>query len=205
MGGKHIWRGQHFLIHLTGILIFNDSKSCVQRTAYLYCRLTPTLKLQSLFTKTMHEPTKTLQLFCMTTKICLLSFIFAITIFTGCKTSHMQQSPSTETGLFKVEILYPGGDDKTFDMDYYEKKHMPMVAGYLGKNLKFYEIDKGVSGRTPGDKPPFVAVGYFYVMDVAEYNKAIAQNRDAIINDIKNYTNIQPVIQISEIKMQSTR
>jgi len=47
---------------------------------------------------------------------------------------------------------------------------------------------------------PFVAVGYFYVNDIAEYNKAIAQNRDAVINDIKNYTNIQPVVQISEIK-----
>lgn len=50
------------------------------------------------------------------------------------------------------------------------------------------------------DIVPFVAIGYFYCYDVAEYNKVIAQNRDAIINDIKKYTNIQPVIQISEIK-----
>ena len=105
-----------------------------------------------------------------------------------------------EIGLFKVAILYPNGEEKTFDMDYYEKTHMPMVAGLLGKNLKFYEIDKGISGRTANDKVPFVAIGYFYCYDVAEYNKAIAQNRDAIINDIKKYTNIQPVIQISEIK-----
>ena len=105
----------------------------------------------------------------------------------------------TKAGMFKVEILYPNGDDKTFDMDYYEKKHMPMVAGFLGKNLKFYEINKGISGRTENNKPPFVAIGYFFVADVAEYNKAIAQNRDAILSDIKNYTNIQPVVQISEI------
>lgn len=75
-----------------------------------------------------------------------------------------------------------------------------MVAGFLGSNLKLYEIDKGISGRTPTDKVPFVAIGYFYVGDVGEYNKSIAQNRDTIIGDIKNYTNIQPVIQISEIK-----
>jgi len=77
---------------------------------------------------------------------------------------------------------------------------MPMVAGFLGKNLKFYEIDKGISGRTPADKIPFVAIGYFYISDVAEYNNAIAQHRDAIVSDIKKYTNIQPVIQISEIR-----
>ncbi len=75
-----------------------------------------------------------------------------------------------------------------------------MVAGFLGKNLNFYEIDKGISGRTPNDKAPYVAIGYFYVKDVAEYSKAITQNRDTIISDIKKYTNIQPVIQISEIK-----
>jgi uncharacterized protein (TIGR02118 family) len=75
-----------------------------------------------------------------------------------------------------------------------------MVAGYLGKNLKFYEIDKGIAGRTPTENVPYLAVGYFYIKDVAEYNKAIAQNRDSIINDIKNYTNIQPVIQISELR-----
>lgn len=102
--------------------------------------------------------------------------------------------------MFKVAILYPNGEGKTFDMDYYEKNHMPMMAGLLGKNLKFYEIDKGIAGRTPTDKVPFVTMGYFYIIDVAEYNKAIIQNKDAIINDIKKYTNIQPIIQISEIK-----
>ena len=50
------------------------------------------------------------------------------------------------------------------------------------------------------DKLPFVAVGYFYISDVAEYNKAIAQNRDAVVADFKNYTNIQPIVNISEIK-----
>ena len=135
----------------------------------------------------------------MSGKFKFFSLLFVFVGLLSCKTSQM--SPSTPTvGMFKVAILYPNGDDKTFDMDYYEKKHMPMVAGFLGKNLKFYEIDKGVSGRTPNDKPPFLAIGYFYINDVAEYNTAIAQNRDAVVNDFKNNTNIQPVVQINEIK-----
>ena len=126
--------------------------------------------------------------------------IFAFATLISCKTSQPKSSSAADAGMFKVTILYPNGDDKTFDMDYYEKKHMPMVAGFLGKNLKYYAIDKGISGRTPSDKAPFLAIGYFYISDVAEYNKAIAQNRDAVVNDFKNYTNIQPVVQISEIK-----
>ena len=136
----------------------------------------------------------------MTTKIIFFSLIVAFTSLISCKTSQVKHTSVPEAGMFKVAILYPNGDGKTFDMDYYEKKHMPMVAGFLGKNLKFYEIDKGIAGRTPNDKVPFVAIGYFYINDVAEYNKAIAQNRDAVISDFKNYTNIQPVVQVSEIK-----
>jgi uncharacterized protein (TIGR02118 family) len=118
----------------------------------------------------------------------------------NCKTSNMKQSPIPKPGMFKVAILYPNGENKTFDMDYYEKKHMPMMAGLIGKNLNFYEIDKGIAGRTPNDKVPFVAVGYFYINDVTEYNRVIGQNITAILKDIEKYTNIQPTVQISEIR-----
>lgn len=134
-----------------------------------------------------------------------LIVIFVFVSFISCTPNQHKHTPIPEIGMFKVAILYPNGNDKTFDLDYYEKIHMPMVAGFLGENLKFYEIDKGISGRTPEDKVPFLAIGYFYITDIAEYNKAIGQNITAILNDIKNYTNIQPVIQISETKKVDTR
>ena len=132
----------------------------------------------------------------LTTVSLLLSFFILI----SCKTNQLQPSAISETGMIKVSILYPNDEGKSFDMDYYEKSHMPMMAGFLGKNLKFYEIDKGIAGRTPSDKIPFVTIGYFYCYNLAEYNEAIAKNRTAIVNDILKYTNIQPIVQISEIK-----
>ena len=135
----------------------------------------------------------------MKTKMKFFALAFAFMGLISC-TSQLKTSSVPETGMFKVAILYPNGEGKTFDMDYYEQKHMPMVAGFLGKNLKFYEIDKGIAGRTPDEEVPFLAIGYFYVYDVAEYNKAIGQNIETIVGDFQNYTNIQPVVQISEIK-----
>jgi uncharacterized protein (TIGR02118 family) len=132
-----------------------------------------------------------------------MKFLLPIVALIGllsCKTSQLIHASTADNTLFKVAILYPNGEGKTFDMTYYERTHMPMVAGLLGKNLTFYEIDKGIAGRTPNEKVPYLAVGYFYVKDVGEYNKAIAQNIDTIISDFKNYTNIQPIIQISEVK-----
>jgi uncharacterized protein (TIGR02118 family) len=136
----------------------------------------------------------------MSGKLRLFSLVVAFIGLLSCITNQVSGQSAPTAGMFKVTILYPNGDDKTFDMDYYEKKHMPMVAGFLGSNLKFYEIDKGIAGRTPNDKAPFVATGYFYISNVAEYNKAIAQNREAVVSDFKNYTNIQPIVLISEIR-----
>jgi uncharacterized protein (TIGR02118 family) len=127
----------------------------------------------------------------------LLVFLTFIAL-TGFKSD--QSNPGLEAGLFKVSILYPGGQGKTFDMDYYEKSHMPMMAGFLGKNLKFYEIDKGLNGRTPKDEPPFVAACAFYCYSMDDYNQAITKNIDTILKDVKKYTNIQPVVFVSEIK-----
>lgn len=87
----------------------------------------------------------------------------------------------------------------TFDMDYYADKHMPMVAGLFGEALQGYAIDKGLAGRTPSEPIPYLAIGYFYFNTLADYEKAFGPNAQQILGDIPNYTNIQPVLQISEV------
>ena len=134
----------------------------------------------------------------MKTKIMLL-ILGAIVILTSC-----QQTTSTDTskfkkGIIKVTILYPNGDGKTFDMDYYSNKHMPMVASLLGDSLKLLAIDKGVAGRTPDEPIPYLAIGYLYFDKLSAYQNSFGPNAEKIINDIPNYTNIQPVVQISEV------
>lgn len=101
--------------------------------------------------------------------------------------------------MVKVAILYPNDEGKTFDMDYYSTKHMPMVADLFGDALKSMQIDKGISGRTPDEPIPFVAVGYFYFDTLADYQNAFGPNAEKILSDIPNYTNIQPTVLISEV------
>ena len=115
-----------------------------------------------------------------------------------------QQKPTTENtqvkkGMIKVTILYPNGDGKKFDMDYYSNKHMPMVASLLGDSLKLFEIDKGIGGRTPDEPIPYLAIGYFYFDKLSAYQNSFGPNAEKIRKDIPNYTNIQPVVQISEV------
>ena len=113
--------------------------------------------------------------------------------------SKKHSSPAAEKGLIKISVMYPFAEGKTFNMEYYESKHMPMVAGYLGSNLVKYTIEKGVSSGVPNQPLPYMAIGTFYVKSLSEYQSAIAPNLDAIRADFPNYTNVSPVILVSEV------
>ncbi|MCD9017338.1 EthD family reductase [Parachryseolinea silvisoli] len=108
-------------------------------------------------------------------------------------------SAVAEKGLIKVSVMYPFAEGKTFNMEYYETKHMPMVAGFLGSNLIKYTIEKGVASGIPNQPLPYMAIGTFYVKSLSDYQAAIGPNRDAIRADFPNYTNIAPVILVSEV------
>ena len=113
--------------------------------------------------------------------------------------SRKHNSSAAERGLVKVSVMYPFAEGKKFNMEYYETKHMPMVAGFLGSNLVKYTIEKGIASGIPNQPLPYAAIGTFYVKSLDEYQAAIGPNRDAIRADFANYTDVTPVIMISEV------
>jgi len=122
-----------------------------------------------------------------------------IALLTSCQQTTSTDTSKNEKGMIKVTILYPNGDGKTFDMDYYSNKHMPMVASLLGDSLKLLAIDKGIAGGTPDEPIPYLAIGYLYFDKLSAYQNSFGPNAEKIVSDIPNYTNIQPVVQISEV------
>jgi uncharacterized protein (TIGR02118 family) len=134
--------------------------------------------------------------------VSVLLLITCLAAFSPEKQSDITKKISSvveEKGLIKVSIMYPFAEGKTFNMEYYETKHMPMVAGFLGSNLVRYGIEKGVASGLPNTPLPYMAVGSFYVKSLADYQAAIAPNIAAIRSDIANYTNVAPVILVSEV------
>ncbi|MBX2970538.1 MAG: EthD family reductase [Cyclobacteriaceae bacterium] len=135
----------------------------------------------------------------------IVSFIFLTISLTAIgqeKQTSKSKNTNTEIiekGLIKISIMYPFAEGKTFDMEYYENKHMPMVAGFLGSNLIKYTIEKGLASGIPNQPLPYMAIGIFYVKSLEDYQAAIAPNRDAIRADFANYTNIAPIILVSEV------
>ena len=103
--------------------------------------------------------------------------------------------------MIKVSVMYPNSSNATFDIDYYCNIHLPMVGKLLGDALKSGAVDSGLAGGTPGEAPAFIAMGHMTFNSVEEFQESFGPKADAIMADLANFTNIQPQIQISEIKL----
>ena len=103
--------------------------------------------------------------------------------------------------MIKVTVFYPHSSGASFDIDYYVRKHVPMVRDLLGKACKGAAVEYGLSGPTPGSAPSYIAMGHLYFDTVNEFQEAWTPNAQQIVADIPNYTNIPPLIQISEVRL----
>ncbi len=134
----------------------------------------------------------------MKSKISIL--IVIIGILFGCQQNTSTDNPKIKKGMIKVAIFYPNGEGKTFDMDYYANKHMPMAARLFGDALKAFSIDKGLANGVPDMPVQYIAIGYFYFENMTSFQNSMQSNSETLKADVPNYTNIQPVIQISEVQ-----
>jgi uncharacterized protein (TIGR02118 family) len=103
--------------------------------------------------------------------------------------------------MIKVSVFYPNSQGSTFDMKYYTGTHMPMLKAKLGAACRRVEVDQGVAGGARGSAPPYTAIGHLFFDSVEAFQAAFGPHANTILSDVPNYTNTQPTLQISEIKM----
>ena len=92
--------------------------------------------------------------------------------------------------MMRLSVLYPLTEGATFDHDYYRTKHVPFCSE-TWKPARV-EIDRGVDG-------PYVAAVHFFFDSPEALHAALGSEATAAITaDVANYTEIEPVVQISE-------
>lgn len=91
--------------------------------------------------------------------------------------------------MIRVSVMYPKGDDKTFDFDYYKTTHMAMVEEHMGASRT--EVDQCVNG-------PYMAIGHLYY-DSMEALQAGMAGAAPVMADVANFTNAEPVMATSQI------
>jgi uncharacterized protein (TIGR02118 family) len=103
--------------------------------------------------------------------------------------------------MIKISVLYPNGDGHVFDMNYYLARHIPLVRRLSGAALKKVEVEEGMAGLAAGSPPAYLAMGHLFLESVQAFQAAFGAHASEITGDIPNYTNTQPTIQISQVKL----
>ena len=102
-------------------------------------------------------------------------------------------------GMIKVNVFYPNTAEKKFDMQYYIDQHVPLVTTTLGDALKAASYDAGLGGGAPGSAAPYAAIANLYFDSVESFQQAFAGGATTLMADLPNFTDIEPVIQLSEV------
>ena len=101
--------------------------------------------------------------------------------------------------MIKVSVMYANAPGARFDHAYYRDKHMPMLKARMGEHCKYYTIDKGLAGGGADTPPAYVGMSHVFCDSVEAFQAGFGPHAEEIMADIPNYTDIAPVIQISEI------
>ncbi|RZL94278.1 MAG: EthD family reductase [Variovorax sp.] len=101
--------------------------------------------------------------------------------------------------MIKVSVMYPNTPGARFDHDYYRDKHMPLLKRLMGDACKSYTIDKGLAGGAPGEPPTYIASCHVFSESVEAFQAGFGPHAKEILGDIANYTDLKPVMQISEV------
>lgn len=101
--------------------------------------------------------------------------------------------------MIKVSVMYPNTAGARFDHVYYRDQHMPLVKRSMGDACLFYTVDKGLAGGAPGEPAPYVGMCHIYSDSVEAFQSGFGPHAKEILADIANYTDLAPVMQISEV------
>lgn len=103
--------------------------------------------------------------------------------------------------MIKVSVMYPNKPNARFNHEYYRDKHMPMVKERMGDACKYYTVDKGIAGGVPGTAPTYIGMCHIFCDSVEAFQAGFGPHAREIMADIPNYTDLAPVIQISQVEV----
>jgi uncharacterized protein (TIGR02118 family) len=101
--------------------------------------------------------------------------------------------------MIKISVMYPNTPSARFDHEYYRDKHMPLVKAKMGARCLTYTVDKGLAGGAPGASAPYIGMCHIFCESMESYQAGFGPHRQEIMADIPNYTDLTPVVQISEV------
>jgi uncharacterized protein (TIGR02118 family) len=103
--------------------------------------------------------------------------------------------------MIKVSVLYPNTAGSRFDLAYYLTTHVPLARQKLGAAVRGVSVEHGLSGLQVTSPPAYQVMGHLLFDSVDAFQKAFEPHASAIVGDIPNFANTEPIIHISDVKL----
>lgn len=97
--------------------------------------------------------------------------------------------------MVRVLVLYPRGEGKRFDLDYYKNRHMPLVK----ELLKPLSVEMDISLQRRGEPSPYLVVSHMTFESMEQLMEKYAAVGEELIADKLRFTDIETIFQVSEV------
>ena len=97
-----------------------------------------------------------------------------------------------------ISALYPNEPGSTFNYDYYMHNHVPFERErwrFMG--LEDQRQMRGVSSLD-GSPAPYQVIALLTFRSLENFQNAVQAHGQEILDDIPNFTSVQPIVQITE-------
>ncbi|SGY95966.1 Ethyl tert-butyl ether degradation EthD [Moritella viscosa] len=104
--------------------------------------------------------------------------------------------------MINIASIYEKMDNYHFDFDYYLNIHMPMSIKILSnaEGFKGVKVERGIDISNTIDST-YVAMCHYYFDTLENFMPAFIPHAEKLQDDVRNYTNIEPTIQINEVEL----
>ena len=105
--------------------------------------------------------------------------------------------------MVKISILYPNEKHARFDLTYYLTRHMPMSIERMSasKGFQGVSVERGLAGDAPGSDPTYIAMCHYLFASLEDFLAAFNRHAELLQDDMATYTDIKPVIQVSQVEI----
>lgn len=102
--------------------------------------------------------------------------------------------------MITFSVIYPCKKGSYFNMEYYCNTHIAIAKKYFGDTCKGIVILNGKNGWGK-EEPSFSCIAHLFFNSVEEFEKVMQPANKELTEDVKNFTNIEPIAQIDEVSM----
>jgi uncharacterized protein (TIGR02118 family) len=108
--------------------------------------------------------------------------------------------------MFNISFIYQKKQGAEFNLEYFVNFHVPMTLKLLSgkRGFKGVSVEIGLDMEDAKFESSVIAISQYYYDTIEHFMEEYSYHEKEISEDLVNYSNIKPVIQINKVQLMQT-